>query len=101
MPWSVLEAMACGCLVVGSRTAPVEEVLADGRNGLLVDFWNDELATAIIGGLEKPDLHRQLRAGARATIERHYRRADCLRRQVGIIAGIASRSEDVVFRRAS
>ena len=62
LSWSVMEAMACGCLVVGSRTAPVEEVIADRRNGVLVDFWNDELVEAVMGAIDKPDLHRPLRS---------------------------------------
>jgi glycosyltransferase involved in cell wall biosynthesis len=35
LSWSCLEAMASGCLMVAGEVAPVREVLADGRSGLL------------------------------------------------------------------
>jgi glycosyltransferase involved in cell wall biosynthesis len=87
LSWSCLEAMSAGCLVVGSRTAPVEEVIEHGANGLLVDFfdvpgWVDQVTTA----LARPQAHRALTAQARrSVVERYDLRAHCLPRQVALM----------------
>lgn len=73
LSWSLLEAMACGAPVIGSDTAPVREVVRDGHNGVLVDFFDtDALAKAMVQALEKRALHRQLGAHARQTVVQRY-----------------------------
>ena len=73
LSWSFIEAMACGCLIVGSRTAPVLEVLQNGSNGLTVDFFAPKsLATRIESALEQPDGMQALRNAARITAVKHF-----------------------------
>lgn len=61
LSWSMLEAMASGCLVIGSKTAPVEEVITHGRNGLLVDFFDTTaMAEQVVAVLDPSDPQLQL-----------------------------------------
>lgn len=73
LSWSMLEAMSAGCLVIGSATPPVREVLHNGENGLLVPFKNPEaLAKAAIDTLANPQNYEKLRQAARQTIVTQY-----------------------------
>jgi len=73
LSWSMLEAMAAGALVIGSATPPVQEVIRDGDNGRLVDFFDVEgWADAIVEGLAEPQRFMALRQAARETIARDY-----------------------------
>jgi glycosyltransferase involved in cell wall biosynthesis len=68
LSWSLLEAMASGCLIVGSDTAPLREVLRHGENGLLVDFFDSEqLARTLVAVLNNPEQHSAKRAQAQLT----------------------------------
>ena len=73
LSWSCLEAMAAGCAVIGSATAPVEEVIVGGENGLLVDFFSaPALADAVDSVLNHPDRMAAMRARARQTVVERY-----------------------------
>lgn len=73
LSWSLLEAMSLGCPIIGSRTPPVEEVIRDQENGLLVDFFSpDLLAQAILRILSDRDLSEHLGAQARHTVQSQY-----------------------------
>ncbi|WP_296477834.1 glycosyltransferase [Roseinatronobacter sp.] len=73
LSWSMLEAMSLGALVVGSRTGPVEEVITDGVNGCLVDFFDVEgWSDALISALAAPERLYPLREKARRTIIENY-----------------------------
>lgn len=73
LSWSFVEALASGCLVVGSATPPVLEVLRDGENGLTVDFFaHQELASRIEAALEEAEKMEGIRAAARATAIKHF-----------------------------
>jgi glycosyltransferase involved in cell wall biosynthesis len=95
LSWSALEAMACGALVIGSATPPVQEVLIDGANGLLAPFFDREaLAGAILAALVPVEKLASLRGAARATVLARYEREACVDRQFGFIEGLALQSDD-------
>jgi len=69
--WSLREAMAMGCALVGSATAPVEEFITDGETGLLAPFTEPErIADAILELLTNKPLAKRLRAAVRQEAER-------------------------------
>jgi glycosyltransferase involved in cell wall biosynthesis len=63
--------MASGCVVVASDTAPVREVIVDGHNGLLVDFFDHHaIAKRIARVLDSVDEYDCLRRAAKLTASR-------------------------------
>lgn len=75
LSWSALEAMAAGCLLVGSDTEPVREIVAHGINGLLVDFFDHEaLAIQMAEALANRHGLASMRALARETVLTRYDR---------------------------
>jgi len=88
LSWSLLEAMAAGCVVVASDTPPVTEVIRDGENGLLVDFFAPAaLAERVEAVLADRGRYARLAQEARDTICSEYDlQTVCLPRQLALIA---------------
>jgi glycosyltransferase involved in cell wall biosynthesis len=79
LSWSMLQAMSTGCAMVGSATAPVQEVIEHGKNGLLADFYDSEgLAEQALSILRDPVGTQPLRDAARQTIVDRYAVNLCL-----------------------
>lgn len=89
LSWSLLESMAMGAHVIASRTAPVEEVLVDGVNGQLVDFFDvDAWSEALITALANPERFAARRVEARKTVVENYDlRRICLPRLLRFVTG--------------
>jgi glycosyltransferase involved in cell wall biosynthesis len=86
LSWSLLEAMSAGCVIIGSRTPPVEEIILDDENGCLVDFFDTEaMIEKIIGACARRTRNDHLRQSARATMLMRYDlKTICLPRQLAL-----------------
>jgi glycosyltransferase involved in cell wall biosynthesis len=72
LSWSLREAMACGCAIVGSDTEPVSEFVKHRQTGYLVRFPDAvALADGVAEVLENQKLAGRLRRNARAWAEKN------------------------------
>jgi glycosyltransferase involved in cell wall biosynthesis len=73
LSWSMMNAMSCGAVVLASGTTPVREMIQDGQNGLLADFYSPEdFAAKALAVLKDPDQYRALGQAAEKLIEEKY-----------------------------
>jgi glycosyltransferase involved in cell wall biosynthesis len=92
LSWSSMEAMSAGCLVIGSDTAPVREVIQDGVNGLLTDFFSpDQLAQRLHEALDNPEKMKPIRKAARQTIIYHYSLKKLMPLHIALITDLANK----------
>lgn len=90
LSWSSMEAMSCGAAMIASDTQPVQEVIEDGKNGLLVDFFSpDEVANAVDRILDHPDRMQDMRNAARQTILDYYDLNKLVPLQMGLVKDLA------------
>lgn len=73
LSWSMMNAMACGAVVVGSDTAPVREMIRPGHNGFLADFFSPEqIAEGTLRVLADPGAFANIRHNAARFIQDRY-----------------------------
>lgn len=87
LSWSMVEFLAAGTLVVASDTKPVAEVIKDGVNGRLVDFFDIKgWSAALTDALARPKAYLAMREAARTmTRERYDLRSVCLPKQIALL----------------
>ncbi|PWL22595.1 MAG: glycosyl transferase family 1 [Synechococcus sp. XM-24] len=91
LSWSLLEAMSTGLPIVGSATAPVQEVIRHGETGLLVDFFSPAaLAEAVSTLLTDRALAARLGEQARQLVLHNFSLQQCVPRQLSLMQLVAS-----------
>lgn len=85
--WSCLEALSTGCIVIGSDTEPVREVIEHNKNGLLVDFFDqDALIESVVDVVTHPQNFSQIRELARESVVAGYDlQSHCLPAQIELV----------------
>jgi glycosyltransferase involved in cell wall biosynthesis len=79
LSWSLLDAMATGCVVLGSDVPPVREVIEPGQNGLVEPLFDvDRLTETALRVLGDPAAFAPLGRAARRTIEEKYSLEACI-----------------------
>lgn len=92
LSWSILEAMSTGCLVLASNTPPVTEVIEDGYNGILFDFFSpQQIAEKVNDTLDHQEEMKSIRGNARKTILDRYDLRSLLPKQVKLMRELAER----------
>lgn len=86
LSWSVIEAMALGCYIVASDTAPLHDAIDDGVNGRLLPFFDvDALSDALIEACRNPQASASMRQAARRTAVERFDRKDSLSAWFGLL----------------
>jgi peroxiredoxin/predicted 2-oxoglutarate/Fe(II)-dependent dioxygenase YbiX len=94
LSWSLLNALACGATVLASDTAPVREMIRNGVNGVLFDFFDDEaLADLADQILDHGDECKVLGRRGAAIIREKYSVDVCLPRMVELYESVRRRRE--------
>jgi glycosyltransferase involved in cell wall biosynthesis len=85
LSWSLMNALACGTTVLASNTAPVREMMQDGKNGLLADFFDVEGLANLAGKvLDAPLDCKHLGEAGVKMIREHYSLEICLPRMLAL-----------------
>jgi len=89
LSWSLLDAMACGCPIIGSATKPVMEMIQDGENGLLVDFFDyHNLAEKIAHLISDKKFAKELGRRASELVHKQYSLQVCLPRHLELLSSL-------------
>jgi glycosyltransferase involved in cell wall biosynthesis len=79
-PYTCLEAMACGRVVIGTASGGTGEYLVNGESGVLVEAKNSSaIAQAVINQLRNPEERSRLEKNARQRVMEKFQRSEIAR----------------------
>ena len=89
MPCSVLEALAGGAPVVATDVGATNQLILDGRTGLLAPPGDvPSLAQAIAQLIQSPSLGQQLAIAGRSHVEQHFNFTNSMAHTVAVYRGV-------------
>lgn len=99
LSWSMINALACGCTVLASDTAPVREMIEHEKNGLLAGFYDvDRLTELALNVLDDPATYRPLGQAGVEMVHEKYSLARKLPEMLDlyerVVAGTGARPND-------
>ena len=102
LSWSMMDALACGALVMGSDTPPVKEMIKHGENGLLFDFFDIDAAVAQANEvLDQPEQFQPQRDAAVELIRENYSMEVCLPKMLALYQQAAEQHQASHRQRSS
>lgn len=97
LSWSVLNALASGTTILASDTAPVREVIKDGKTGLLTDFFDvDALTVRAMNVLDAPREYKYLGVAGRHLVEEQYSMQVCLPQHIRLYDEVMNSDRGVI-----
>ena len=90
MPKTLLEAMACGLPVIGTRIDGTKEVIEHGKNGILCETDSNSIREAIINVMENEKLKQKLGENARRTIVENYSLPNLAEKELKLMGELTS-----------
>lgn len=90
MPKALLEAMACGCAVIGTNVDGIRELIKDNVNGILCDTTAESIKSAIERVMRDKELRERLGKQARAFVVENYSLNDIVAKELNVYREICS-----------
>ena len=86
LSWSLVEAMAVGCTIIGSDTPPLQEVIEHGYNGWLTPFHDSAaLARLVVKALAEPQSVAGFGEAARAVAFERFEKQACIAQALNVL----------------